>query len=273
MRIGTNYNAPHTSAEEWALKMKELGAEAIAFPTDYTAPVEKIDAYVRAAEAADLLIAEVGVWNSPFHPDPEVAAKAYTRLKGQLELADYIRARCCVNVSGAVGDVWFALYRDNFSQSHYDELIRLVQKLLDEVKPQNTFFTLESMQWMPPDSPEQYAQIIRDVNRPGFAAHMDMCNFIKDPYLYTHQDELLNRCMKELAPYVRSCHFKDCAMEPGLTVAIHEVPAGTGEMILQDYVRALNTLDPDMPLLSEHLKTQEQYVAAMNLAKQLRSNL
>ena len=35
-----------------------------------------IDAYVKAAAERDIMIAEVGVWNSPHHPDPEQAALA-----------------------------------------------------------------------------------------------------------------------------------------------------------------------------------------------------
>ena len=40
----------------------------------------------------DIMIAEVGVWNSPHHPDPEQAALAREACLEQLRLAEYIGA-------------------------------------------------------------------------------------------------------------------------------------------------------------------------------------
>ena len=76
MRIGIQYVLPHSSPEQWAEETANMGFRASVFPVDYTAPVSLIDAYVKAAEARDILIAEVGVWASPFSTDEKAAAKA-----------------------------------------------------------------------------------------------------------------------------------------------------------------------------------------------------
>lgn len=71
MRLGLNDVPKHSSPEEWAEILANAGYRAASFPVDYHAPVSVIDAYVKAARERDILIAEVGVWNSPNRPDEE----------------------------------------------------------------------------------------------------------------------------------------------------------------------------------------------------------
>ncbi|MBQ8653390.1 MAG: TIM barrel protein [Clostridia bacterium] len=269
MRIGLNYTPAHISPEDWAEKVRMMGAAAACFPVNYQAEVKLIDSYIEAARAHDILLAEVGVWNSPFHPDPETARQAMEKCVHQLELAEYVHARCCANVSGAAGERWAGCYRENFTPRHYERVVRMAQDLIDRVKPQHTFFTLEPMQWMPPDSPEQYEQLLRDIDRPAFAVHMDAVNFVKDPWTYTHQEELLERCFTLLGSRIRSCHLKDCLLENGTTVAIHEVQPGTGEFNIRAYLKHIACLEKDMPVLIEHLPDQAAYQRALDYVHSL----
>ena len=45
--------------------------------------------------------------NSPHHTDPRERSLAREACLEQLRLADYVNARCAVNVSGAAGPVWY----------------------------------------------------------------------------------------------------------------------------------------------------------------------
>ena len=267
MRLGINATPPHTSVEEWANYLTERGCRATAFPLNYTASVNQIDAYVKAAKEHDILIAEVGVWNSPHVPDKEKAEQARMVAEEQLRLAEYSGARCCVNVSGAAGPDWAFCYADNYSEWLYDENVRFIQLLCDRVNPKKTRFTLEPMQWMVPTSAEEYVRILKDVDREGFAVHMDAINFIKDPYLYTHKREMLDETFELLGDQVRSCHLKDCILEPGTTVAIREVPLGEGTMDIPYYLRKIAELEEDMPVLLEHLPDMEAYDRAITWLK------
>ncbi len=264
MRIGLNYTPPHDSPEAWAQKVVAMGARAACFPVNYAAEQKLIDQYVEAAKTYDVMIAEVGVWNSPFHPDEHIARQAWEKLVHQMELAEYVQANCCVNVSGSAGPVWSGCCRENFSPRHYERVVDMVQRLIDTVKPQHTCFSLEPMQWMPPDSPEQYAQLLRDVNREKFGVHLDAVNFVKDPYTYTHQDEMLDRCFGLLGKHICSCHLKDCLLESGTTVAIHEVQPGTGEFDMQGYLHRIAAMDRDLPVLLEHLPGYDAYQKALD---------
>ena len=88
MRLGLNFTPPHETPEEWADILIERGYRAASFPVNYKAPAHVIDAYVKAAAERDIMIAEVGVWNSPHHPDPEQAALAREACLEQLRLAE-----------------------------------------------------------------------------------------------------------------------------------------------------------------------------------------
>lgn len=263
MRIGISARLPHTSPAEWAETLQRLGVRAACFPVDYTAPDRLIDRYVDAAAACDIRIAEVGVWNTPFHPDPAMAQSAREKCIHQLELADYVHACCCVNVSGAAGEVWYGCYRENFSPRQYERVVAFVQALCDRVSPRHTVFTLEPMQWMAPDTPEQYLQLLREVGRPSFGVHLDPVNFVRDPWTYTHPGQVLERCFTLLAPHIRSCHLKDCRLDPGTTVAIRETMPGTGVFPIRDYLQRVAALPGDIPVLIEHLPDQAAYEAAL----------
>ncbi len=269
MRLGINHTVKHETAEEWADILYNHGLRACVFPLDYTAKDKDIEAYKKAANERDIIIGEVGIWNSPVSPDEEYAKKAYEKCKNSLILADYIGAKCCVNVSGAVGEIWNDCYAENYSKKTYDKNIELIQRLIDEVKPKNTYYALEIMQWMIPDSPEQYLQFIKDLNRERFAVHMDAVNLVKNPFIYTHLTEETERAFKLLGKYIKSCHLKDCLIESALSFIVHEVLPGKGIFNIERYTELINEVDFDMPVMLEHLSDDEEYFRAI---KYIRDN-
>ena len=270
MRLGMNYTVPHNSPEEWAGYLKEHGFRAASFPVDYKAPTSLIDAYVNAAKAQDILIAEVGVWTSPWNTDPAEAAKGKERCLEQLRLAEYIQARCCVNISGAVGPIWCGCYRENFDPALYDQNVEFVQYLLDTVRPKHTCYTLETMQWMVPSSSAEYLQLTKDIDRPAFKVHLDPFNLIKDPYTYTHQKEVIDEAFDLLHEDMVGFHVKDVMLEQGLSVMIHEVQIGEGSFDHKYYLEKIDSLgDPDMPALIEHRPNPSDYEKALAYLKSL----
>lgn len=67
---------------------------------------------------------------------------------------------------------------------------------------------------------------------------------------------------RSAAPHIRSCHAKDIRIGNDLTLHLHERPPGQGELDFRADLTELGRLDPDTPLILEHLKTQEEYAAA-----------
>jgi sugar phosphate isomerase/epimerase len=118
------------------------------------------------------------------------------------------------------------------------------------------------MQWVLPDSPEACLDLIRAVDRPAFAAHLDPVNIILTPRQYFHNGDLIKRCFELLGPYIVSCHAKDITLGNKLALHFDEAVPGRGRLDYAVYLRELDRLPGDVPIMLEHLQTQEEYAEA-----------
>lgn len=263
MKLGIACSLPHSSCEEWAARHKELGLSAVVFPCSYTDSTKKIDEYVNICKEFDLQIAEVGAWKNVLTSDPDAKSKNIEYCVGQLELAEYIGANCCVNISGTSGEIWDGAYRENYFEKTYAEIIACVQNIIDRVNPKKTFYTLEPMPWLHPYSPEDYLKMIKDINRNGFAVHMDIFNMINTPEKYLFNKEFTDNAFSVLGKYIKSCHIKDIVMKTNLPTSIEETAVGKGGFDLKNYINQIDNISSDMPVIIEHLESEEGYIKAV----------
>jgi len=225
-------------------------------------PRKETDEYRAACDRHGVVIAEIGVWKNIFDPDPAAAEEAIRYAEGQLALADELGIPCCVNIAGTAGAAgWDAADPSNFTDETYERIIRSVREIIDRVSPKRAFYCLEPMPWMIPDSPDVYLQLIRDVDRPQFAAHMDFVNMINCPRRYLAPEAFIGECVGKLAPFIKSTHIKDSRMHPtNLTTILEECSPGEGTL---DFGKILKILDrelpADAPVLLEHMTTFEEY--------------
>lgn len=269
MRLGTSSPLAHSSAEEWAKNQISLGCRAVVFPLSANDPEDTIKEYVDAAKANDLLIAEVGIWRNAMSTDPEDRKAQRDYSVKQLQLADRIGARCAVNVAGAMGPRWDGHYKENFTKETRTEIVKMVQEIIDRAEVKNTYFTLEPMPWMVPTSPEDYARLVEEVDRERFAVHMDIINMTNSFERYYNPEAFVDRCAELLGSRIRSCHIKDVHLKEEYTFQLEECAPGKGEFPLRYYVEKMNAIDPDMPVILEHLNTDEEYIHYMNYLKEV----
>lgn len=264
MRIGLSSALKHETAKQWAEQMKALGCRAIVFPVDYTAPENVIADYVDAAHANDLLIAEVGIWRNVFAIDPKEREEARKRAVGQLRLADEIGAKCCVNVAGTYGGpVWDGGYKENYSRECWDLVVEYTKNLIDEVRPTKTEYSIEQMPWMYPTSPDECLKLLEDVDREAFGVHLDVVNMINCPERYFFSDDFLQECFDKIGKLVTSCHLKDIRLRDELTFQLEETYCGNGTLNIEKYISLINQYNQDMPVIIEHLNTDEEYKASL----------
>lgn len=263
MRLGLSVPINMESAKKWAETQKSLGCGSVVFPLNADSDEKIISEYVKAAKENDLLIAEVGIWRNAMSPDLSEAKKNFEYSVRQLRLADEIGARCCVNVAGSTGKRWDGAYKENFSKDVWKKTVKTVQSIIDEVNPKNTYFTLEPMPWMIPTGPQEYMNLIEDVARDRFAVHMDIINMINCPDRYFFHDEFLDEVFDMLKGRIRSCHLKDILLLEDFTFQLRETGCGKGTFNIEHYVELANKEDPDMPMIIEHLKTNEEYIESI----------
>jgi len=258
---------PETPAN-WAAAVKKLGYSAAFCPVGDDADADTIAAYARAAAENDIVIAEVGAWSSPLNPEPAKAAEALALCKRRLALADAIGARCCVNIAGSRGQGWDGPCAQDLTDETFERIVAMVQQLLDDVRPTRTYYTLETMPWMFPDSTESYQRLIEAIDRERFAVHFDPVNLINTPRRYFDTAAVIREFVARLGPHIRSCHAKDTRMSKPLTVQLREVRPGTGNLDYATFLREIDTLDPDTPVMLEHLDSPQEYAEAAAYIRQ-----
>ena len=264
MDLGTSSPLAHTSPEDWAAKHKALGLKTIVFPVDYTAGEQTISAYKKAADQAGLTIAEVGIWRNTLAADLTERRKWIDYAVEQLKMADRIGARCCVNIVGTpYGPRWDGGYRQNFSEELWQLAVKMIQEIIDRAEPTRTKFSIESMPWMIPSSPDEYVRLMEAVNRPAFGAHLDVVNMITSPERYFFNDRFLEECFKKLKGQICSCHLKDINLKQEYTFQLEECACGKGTLDIELYAKLATTEDPEMPMIIEHLTTDEEYIQSV----------
>lgn len=271
--LGAPIFATFDSPESWAQAHLNAGWRAAFWPHDTVSNDAQARDFARAAAEAGLIVAEVGVWNSPLAPDPAERKKAFAVCCQRLATADLIGARCCVNIGGSLcRKIWCGPDPANLTPETFDAVVEVTRNIIDAVKPTRTFYTLEAMPWVFPDSPESYLDLIRAIDRPAFAVHLDPVNFIVSPRLYFRIDDLLRECFRKLGPHIKSCHAKDVWMhDDWVSVCMEEVRPGLGAMNYPLFLRELAVLPGAIPLMLEHLRTAEEYhIAGAYLRDQAR---
>ena len=272
MILGGPIFREYSSPDSWASAVKATGYGAVYCPVDLGADDSEIQAYAQAAKRENIVIAEVGAWsNNPVSPDEEIRNKSLENLKEKLILADKIGARCCVNVSGSRGARWAGHHPDNLTEETFDMIVEYVREVIDAVKPSRTFFALETMPWMYPDSPESYLQLVKAIDRKKFGVHFDPVNIVCSPQRYFNNGALIRECFEKLGAYIKSCHAKDILLADELTVHMDEVRPGTGYLDYRTYLKELNKIASDTPLMIEHLPNEKEYIEAAKFIRKIAS--
>lgn len=259
MKLGGPIFESWSGPAEWVAAHRRAGYGAAFAPVDHTASEATVRAYRDAAREAGLTIAEVGAWSNPLSPDENTRRAALDLCKRQLELADRIGALCCVNIAGSRGPKWDGPCAEDLTEETFARVVRSVQEIIDAVEPQETFYTLETMPWMVPDSVESYARVLEAVDRPRFAVHFDPVNLVNCPARYFSNADLVRDFCGRLGRWIKSCHAKDTLLGETLTVHLGEVRPGLGGLDYEVLLRELEALDPQMPMMLEHLPSEEEY--------------
>ena len=268
MRLGGPLFDDCSSPELWLKAMQKAGYTAAYCPVDESGSDEAMGEFYHAACEADIVMAEVGAWGNPMSPDEKTRNEAIALCQRRLALADRVGAKCCVNISGSRGEPWDGPHPTNLTDETFDLIVETTRGIIDAVQPERAFFTLETMPWMYPDSTESYVRLLEAMDRPQFAVHFDPVNLICSPQRYYTSGELIREFCAELGPHIKSCHAKDILLDTKLTVHLDEVRPGTGGLDYATYLRELDKLDPDLPLMLEHLPSREEYdLAAAHVRK------
>jgi sugar phosphate isomerase/epimerase len=260
VRLGGPIFLKSDDPRELAREHRRLGYSAAYCPAAGVDDRDRIKAIREAFAAENVVIAEVGAWRNMLDPDAQKRADNLRYVIERMALAEAVGARCCVDIAGSYNpDVWYGPHPKNLSQEFFDATVENCRKIIDAVKPSQSTFTIEMMGWSLPDGPDAYVKLIRAVDRPAFAVHMDVCNGVNSPDRFYRNADFIGDCFAKLGRWIASCHAKDLAWIPEMNVHFAEVIPGRGQIDYATYLRELARLRVDAPLMLEHLKTAEEY--------------
>lgn len=268
MRLGADFSHYSLDPEAYAAKYRAWGYRAATCPKVGVAETEKIRALREAFARADVVIGEVAAWVNPLDPRPEEKARNLKVIAETLAVADELGAVCCPTVAGSF-DTTNALaphvapHPDNFTELAFEAVVEWVRQVLDAVQPRRARLTLEMSPWTILDGPDIYLRLLQAIDRPGLAVHLDPANAIRDAHLYYSTTDLVNRCFDLLGPWIVSCHAKDIQQDPyPATVALREVIPGKGILDYRTILKRIEQVSPQMPLIIEHLASEQEYAEA-----------
>ena len=261
IRLGGPVFGDFKDPGDWIKAVKAEGYSAAYCPVPVGTDPATVKAFEKAAKDANIVISEVGAWSNPISRNEKERKEAIKKCQDSLALADLIGAGCCVNITGSRGEQWDGPDPENLTDETFDLIVQVTREIIDEVKPVRTFYTLETMPWALPDSPDSYLKLIKAIDRKQLAVHLDPVNMINSPARYYNTGAFLKECFAKLGPYLKNCHAKDIRLGTHLTVHLDEVLLGTGGLDYKVYLTELSKLK-NVPLMLEHLTTKEEYTQA-----------
>ncbi len=223
---------------------------------------DRLVAIEQAFAETNVVLAEIGIWRNLVTPDEPVRKANLAYAVERLAVADAVGAGCAVSYIGSFApDTDYAPAQQNMAPEAFDAAVETVRYLLDTVKPTRAKFALEMMQYSLPDSVDSYLELIAAIDRPMFGAHFDPVNLVMTPRVYFDNARLIRDCFERLGAHVVSCHAKDIKLHHQAALHLDEVPIGEGVLDYREYLRLLDRMPREVPLMLEHLEGPAYAVA------------
>lgn len=222
----------------------------------------KIRAVREAFAREEMLIAEVGFWENLVDLNYDDRQTNRQCMVEALALAEELGARCAVDIFGSYcrGNGNSRHAAKNFSDEAFDEAVEMARYFIDAVKPKTAFFAYEIFPFSIVDSPTEIARLLKAVDRRQFGVHLDLVNLINSPRAYWASGAIMEECVRLFGDRIVAAHAKDIKLkEPSISVIMDEVVAGEGDLDIAAFVRGLHRLPQTIPLMLEHLATEEEY--------------
>jgi sugar phosphate isomerase/epimerase len=260
IRLGGPVFLKSDDPRELAHEHRRLGYSAAYCPEAKATDSIRVREIEKAFAAENVVIAEVGAWVNMLDPDDAKRAKNLGYVIERLELAEAVGARCCPDIAGSYNPkVWYGPHPRNLSEEFFEATVENCRRVIDEVKPKRTKFTIEMMGWSLPGRPGRLPAAHSRGRSRGIRRSHRRVQRHQLPGEVLSLGRVHLGMLPQARPWIVSCHAKDLAWIPEMNVHFVEVIPGRGEVDYRAYLSELSRLPADAPLMLEHLKTAEEY--------------
>ena len=106
----------------------------------------------------------------------------------------------------------------------------------------------------------RFVEIAKDCGRFTVLTKNTYKNTVMKESQIASMEEFIDECAELLGSKIRSCHLKDVHLKQEYTIQLEECAPGQGEFPLRYYAETMDKIDSDMPMILEHLDTDEEYL-------------
>jgi sugar phosphate isomerase/epimerase len=230
-------------------------------PAALRAPIER-------ARALGLEVLGLNAYANLVHPVPATRRWNVQAVRAVMTFAAELGVPW-VNTMAGTRDpalAFWAYHPDNFGEPTWRDLVGGVQELLAGT-PSGVRLTLEPYMLTPLSTTAALRRVLDDVAHPRLGVALDPVNLI-EPREYHDSAGAIDRMFAALGDRIVSVQAKDHFMHRlKATVQIDERVPGDGELPYPALLRAMAQLEPAPQLVIEHLRDDDQIVAARDFIR------
>lgn len=231
---------------------------------------EKCHRVRNAFRDANLPICAISGYTNIIHPDKQERARRVGYLKEIIRHARDCGTPYVISETGTynVESDWVHDPR-NKTEEGYEEALKVIAELAQEAYDHGAVFLVENYVNNVIGSVDEVLRLFADLRHPGLGLLMDPTNYF-DETTIRDVDGTINRMFNALGDRIKIAHAKDCKIAEDQSekhVAIDgpeantfrgagavELPAaGLGILNYELYIERLCELNPNIPLIIEHL--------------------
>ena len=208
-----------------------------------------------------------GYWQPLIHPDQATRREAVLVIRQALRLAGVLDAFSVVTGPGSLnpdGPWWPHPY--NWTTQARNCLIDSLREASDAAEESGVYLCLEGHQLVTLESAVVTAEILHIVDSPWVKVNVDPVNWTTRETIYSAGTGI-QQMFRELEGYVISGHAKDVVIENQLTLHLSERPLGQGLLDLPFFLRALEAVGPETPLIVEHETSHSELVETLDFVR------
>ena len=198
-----------------------------------------------------------GYWQCLIHPDETERKRAVRTVQEALRVAGDIGSRGIDTGPGSMDPTgpWNP-HPDNWSQRSRDQLIKSLRECAKAAADNQVYLSLEGHQLVVLENEDVTKEILDAVDSPWVRSDLDPANWVTLKTVYW-TGEYIDRIFDTLGHHIVSGHAKDVTLTNAHTLHLPTCAAGKGMLDFKTYIRRMDALDPEYPLIVEGAQESE----------------
>lgn len=242
--------------EEIAIKVKKLGFSGIFTRFGANNPFETTKQQCRRVRSilenhSLRMYQATGYWQPLMQPDETIRKKAARTLQEALRVAGELGARGIDTGPGSMSPTgpWNP-HPDNWNPKLLEQLIKSLKECVKAAEDNQVYLSLEGHQLVCLESAEVTKMVLDEVKSEWVRSDLDPANWITLKTIY-RTGEAIDHMFDVLGKHIVSGHVKDITIENRHTLYMPTCSAGKGLLDFAAYIRRMEALSPEYPLIVE----------------------